>query len=180
MSCLPPASAAPSPPTAGLRQNSIDPGSKWIIQKFGGTSVGKYAVKIAEEIVSNYIDRNKIAIVCSARSGSTKSLGTTNLLLRAASEALQRQSKTPDTPGTVTPTSRGLFGHPDPPLGSQSPNSSVDQICKEHIIAAKCSVQNPDILQELVTEIERDCDWLRSFLFAAQASHQIGLGPTHR
>lgn len=34
--------------------------------------------------------------------------------------------------------------------------------------AAKASVRDPDILQELEAEIERDCDWLRSFLFAAQ------------
>ena len=40
--------------------------------------------------------------MCSARSGSTKDLGTTNLLLRASSEALQRSQ----SPGTSR-TSRG-------------------------------------------------------------------------
>lgn len=57
----------------------------------------------------NYIDEHKIAIVCSARSGSTKDLGTTNLLLRAASEALRSRPATTST-GSLTPVTRGLFG----------------------------------------------------------------------
>jgi aspartate kinase len=43
--------------------------------------------------------------------------------------------------------------------------------------AAKASVKNPEILQELEAEIDQDCDWLRSFLFAAQV-HSVHL--THR
>ena len=47
-------SARSSPPPGtppNLHQNSLDPESKWIVQKFGGTSVGKFVAKIAEEIV---------------------------------------------------------------------------------------------------------------------------------
>ncbi|KAF7971348.1 hypothetical protein HWV62_21366 [Athelia sp. TMB] len=91
-----------------LHQNTIDPSARWLVQKFGGTSVGKFAVKIAEDIVSSYIDQHKVAIVCSARSGSTKALGTTNLLLQAASEALRRPEKKSVTSGIVTPVN-GLF-----------------------------------------------------------------------
>ncbi|KAF9444102.1 aspartate kinase [Macrolepiota fuliginosa MF-IS2] len=130
-----PTSESPSPPSSSdegpatppnLHQNSIDPAAKWLVQKYGGTSVGKFAVRIAEDIVANYIDQHKIAIVCSARSGSTKALGTTNLLLKASAEALRRPTnpngnKPADTPGTgtVTPISRGLFGVYSE--GSQSP-----------------------------------------------------------
>jgi hypothetical protein len=35
-----------------MHQNSIDPSAKWLVQKFGGTSIGKFAVRIAEDIVS--------------------------------------------------------------------------------------------------------------------------------
>lgn len=35
-----------------LHQNTIDPDAKWLVQKFGGTSVGKFATKIAEDIVA--------------------------------------------------------------------------------------------------------------------------------
>ena len=48
-------------------------------------------------------------IVCSARSGSTKALGTTNLLLRAASEAL-KPFRQPGTPGFQTPAWGSAWG----------------------------------------------------------------------
>jgi len=56
---LPPSSrsssSAPSlsPPSTppNLHQNSVDPAAQWLVQKYGGTSVGKFAAKIAEEIV---------------------------------------------------------------------------------------------------------------------------------
>jgi aspartate kinase len=70
----------------------------WIVQKYGGTSVGKLLETIVGEIVpyatslyrarispeiyyfSSYIPQGRLAIVCSARSGSTKSTGTTALV----------------------------------------------------------------------------------------------------
>ncbi|PWZ00879.1 putative HOM3-L-aspartate 4-P-transferase [Testicularia cyperi] len=76
------------PPTTHLRGPPDDPNTEWIIQKYGGTSVGKFLDTIAQEIVPSYLANNKVAIVCSARSGQTKALGTTNLLLQAAGEAL--------------------------------------------------------------------------------------------
>ncbi|KAK0495386.1 Aspartate/glutamate/uridylate kinase [Armillaria luteobubalina] len=211
-SSSPSSSPASSPPTTppNLHQNTIDPSAPWLVQKFGGTSVGKFAVKIAEDIISNYIDSNKVAVVCSARSGSTKALGTTNLLLRAASEVLVRRKtagiggvSTPGT-GTVTPT---LFGRikdtsQSPPMspvrsrsssdhqrqtfnclaplsvpqaGQELPvyNVTVDLIRQEHINAARESVRDLDIRKELEAEIESDCDWLRSFLFASQVIDEI-------
>lgn len=43
-------SLGPQTSTA-LHQNSADPAARWLVQKYGGTSVGKFAAKIAEEIV---------------------------------------------------------------------------------------------------------------------------------
>jgi aspartate kinase len=40
-------STPPSTPP-NLHQNSIDPSAKWLVQKYGGTSVGKFADKIAD------------------------------------------------------------------------------------------------------------------------------------
>lgn len=42
-------SPARTPPH--LHQNPTDPDAKWLIQKYGGTSVGKFAAKIAEDII---------------------------------------------------------------------------------------------------------------------------------
>lgn len=39
-------------PLLVLRQNNTDPEAKWTVQKYGGTSVGKFAVNIARDIVS--------------------------------------------------------------------------------------------------------------------------------
>ncbi|KAF8067803.1 Aspartate/glutamate/uridylate kinase [Lyophyllum atratum] len=204
----PSSSKSSSPPRTppNLHQNTIDPSARWLVQKFGGTSVGKFAVKIAEDIISNYIDQHKVAIVCSARSGSTKALGTTNLLLRCASQALQRPRKASTPSGTTTPVTRGLFGagfdgsHSPPlspqrgrltppssftaltPLATPLPgqtvpefNATVDIIRNEHTKAARASVRDPEILEELLQEIENDCDWLRNFLFAAQIIDEISL-----
>ncbi|KAH8101893.1 aspartate kinase [Cristinia sonorae] len=203
--------SSPSPPSPGssssssldfihtppnLHQNTIDPAAKWLVQKYGGTSVGKFATKIAEDIIPNYLDQHKVAIVCSARSGSTKALGTTNLLLQAASEALRasRLSKSSsDTSGFATPNGASLFSPSGSPKtrspGSGAPfgalamtpatpdtpsfDATVDLIRSEHLTAARGAISNPDILKELQVEIERDCDSLRSFLFAAQIIDEI-------
>jgi aspartate kinase len=158
----------------------------------------------------NYIDQHKVAIVCSARSTSTKELGTTSLLFRAASEALpKRRAKNGAVSGTMTPITRGILQRgqgsppgsplhrtpsvhrsPSPaicvPLAPMTPIQSdhtipefyatVDLIQREHMNAARASVRDPDILRELEADIEQDCEWLRSFLFAAQASMPPDLG----
>ena len=82
-----------SPTSPNLHQNATDPDARWLVQKFGGMSVGKFAVKIARDVVllchnpsptplgGSYIDNHKVTVVCSARSGPKKALGTTNLLM---------------------------------------------------------------------------------------------------
>ncbi|KAM5532163.1 hypothetical protein V8D89_014188 [Ganoderma adspersum] len=186
----------PTPPN--MHQNTIDPAAKWLVQKYGGTSVGKFATKIAEDIIPEYLDQHKVVIVCSARSGSTKALGTTNLLLRAASEALQRSNSVSATPGTMSPS--GVFSRltqyqsPFTSPGKASPksesialalgmtsiteqppsfNTTVDVIRSEHINAARASVRKPEILKDLEVEIERDCESIKSFLFATQVIDEI-------
>ncbi|KAI1797984.1 aspartate kinase [Ganoderma leucocontextum] len=181
-----------------MHQNTIDPAARWLVQKYGGTSVGKFATKIAEDIIPGYLDQHKVAIVCSARSGSTKALGTTNLLLRAASEALQRSNSVSETPGTMSPS--GVFSRltqyqsPFTSPGKASPksesialalgmtsiteqppsfNTTVDVIRSEHVNAARASVRNPEILKDLEVEIERDCESIKSFLFATQVIDEI-------
>jgi len=153
----------------------------------------------------NYIDEHKVAIVCSARSGSTKALGTTNLLLRAASEALRGSKPAATSTGSLTPVTRGLFGvggcatngnrgdqSHSPPQSRSSRSASptaglvngftalagqesvpdfyltVDLVKQQHLDAARETVSDPSILQELEGEIERDCEWLRNFLLASK------------
>lgn len=86
-----------------------------------------------------YLGSHKVVVCCSARSGSTKSTGTTNLLLRAASEALL-STTTPSSPfftecsfggsGINTPFSGSLRLHYDcdtsgPHASNRKPSPTV-------------------------------------------------------
>ena len=52
-------------------------------------------------------------------------------------------------------------------------NTTVDLIRSEHLTAARSSVRDSGLLKDLEAEIDRDCDGLRSFLFAAQVSESF-------
>ncbi|KAJ7643823.1 Aspartate/glutamate/uridylate kinase [Roridomyces roridus] len=156
-----PPQTSSQPYNLNLRQNTLDPSARWLVQKFGGTSVGKYPVDIAS-IVARYMDADtKVAIVCSARSGSTKALGTTSLLLRAASEVQRRTRRADEAPWDEGSDSTEYVFH-----------TTVDLILEEHLTAARASVKDADILHELGVEISRDCAWLRSFLRTLQIAGQ--------
>lgn len=55
----------------------------WIVQKFGGTSIGKFMSKITGNIIPFYTCRSRVAVVCSVISGQDKETGTTSLLCKA-------------------------------------------------------------------------------------------------
>ena len=63
-----------------LLQN--DSSKPWVVQKFGGTSVGKEPTVIAEGIVTQWLKNDRVAVVCSARSSFCKNDGTTNRFVR--------------------------------------------------------------------------------------------------
>lgn len=54
----------------------------WIVQKYGGTSIGKLLDAITSSIVPEHLKSYNVAVVCSARSKSSKAKGTTSLLLQ--------------------------------------------------------------------------------------------------
>ena len=49
---------------------------EWVVQKYGGTSIGKFPDEIIN-IICNELGRNRLAVVCSARSSGIKADGTT-------------------------------------------------------------------------------------------------------
>lgn len=67
--------------------------SNWVVQKFGGTSVGKFSTEIVDDIIRYYSQEpsldNNVAVVCSARSSYTKAEGTTTRLLNCCELASQ-------------------------------------------------------------------------------------------
>ncbi|CAG8736171.1 2108_t:CDS:2, partial [Dentiscutata erythropus] len=119
----------------------------WIVQKFGGTSIGKFLDSIAGTIIKSHLEKSQVAIVCSARSGDTKSKGTTNKLLKAAEEALIP--------------------------GSKEYYRIVDEIGQEHINASRKLISDPEILNELEKQLLQDCAKLKCFLEAAQIIEEV-------
>ncbi|KAG0313810.1 Aspartokinase [Dissophora globulifera] len=119
----------------------------WLVQKFGGTSIGKFIETITGTIVQSYLPTNRVVVVCSARSSESKTLGTTNRLLRAAASAMEQ--------------------------GSIEFIQTVQDIRLDHINTAQSHISNPDILTRVVDEINQDCNRLQAFLQAVQTIEEI-------
>jgi aspartate kinase len=111
------------------------------VLKFGGTSVGKFPEDIVNVVRSSALE-NGVAIVCSARSSSTKAAGTTNRLLRAATDAQNHNS--------------------------QEFKQLIDDVRLDHIETAELYIKSPDICARLKNEIEAECSLVVRILEATQ------------
>ena len=117
----------------------------WIIQKFGGTSVGKFPENIVDNIVKVYSETNRVAIVCSARSSQTKSEGTTSRLLKSAELAEDNQDYT----------------------------SLLQVIEDDHVQNAQDRIQNEEIKQELINDTKKEIEHVRELLHACMIIGEI-------
>ncbi|KAF4549371.1 Amino acid kinase-like protein [Elsinoe fawcettii] len=124
------------------QEKELPGNANWVVQKYGGTSLGKFPINIAEDIVVPGLKEHRIAVVCSARSTYTKSEGTTNRLLRAAREAEK-------------PTSRKYI-------------EIVNVIREDHLNAGKDTIKDADILERYASGVEEECDGLVKILESAQ------------
>jgi aspartate kinase len=118
----------------------------WVVLKFGGTSVGKFAENIAS-IVEAGLQTNRAAIVCSARSNNTKLEGTTNRLLRSARAAEKPSHRTYD--------------------------DIVEAIRADHVAAAAATLRNPDILADFTAHVNAECESLTRILESAQHLEEV-------
>ncbi|KAG0049743.1 Aspartokinase [Gryganskiella cystojenkinii] len=133
--------------TTHPQKESQPPKKPWLVQKFGGTSIGKFIETITGTIVQSYLPTNRVVVVCSARSSETKSLGTTNRLLKAAASALE--------PGSIEFI------------------ETVHDIRQDHLDAAAQYISDTDILKRVHQELNQDCDRLLAFLKAVQTIEEI-------
>jgi aspartate kinase len=123
----------------------------WIVQKYGGTSIGNLLPEITGFIVPPYLQTHQIAVVCSARSGTTKSSGTTSLLLETIRLAT-----------TSEPCHEDII-------------AIIEKIRGEHLLAAE-SALGPDAREHLRAvrlEIMKDCTKLRKLLEATAMLTEI-------
>ncbi|KAF2158309.1 hypothetical protein M409DRAFT_38350 [Zasmidium cellare ATCC 36951] len=114
----------------------------WIVQKFGGTSLGKFATTIAEDIVLAGLEEHRVAVVCSARSTKTKSEGTTNRLLRAAVDVLVADSR--------------------------SCAEYVEAIRLDHVTIGQETIKNDSALERYIAHVDRECNRLLRMLESAR------------
>ncbi|KAK6201007.1 Aspartate/glutamate/uridylate kinase [Scheffersomyces amazonensis] len=118
----------------------------WIVQKFGGTSVGKFPNKIVDDIIKAFSANNRVAVVCSARSSQTKNEGTTSRLLRAADLASENKDF----------------------------DALLDIIEEDHVNNAKTFVTNDIKVQEqLIQDSKNELDHARELLKACQIIGEI-------
>ncbi|KAF7717857.1 Aspartate kinase [Penicillium ucsense] len=121
--------------------------SNWVVQKFGGTSVGKFAGNIIDQVILPSLADNRVAVVCSARSSSTKAEGTTNRLLRAA-----RDAETSD---------------------SQQYFSFVEAVRSEHVQVVQTEILCRDLQEQVIADINTECAKVLKVLEAAQTLGEI-------
>lgn len=141
---------SPSPTLSAVSYNSVLDlkelnSNKWVVQKFGGTSVGKFPENISDDIVKEFSKSTRVAVVCSARSSSTKSEGTTSRLLRAADIA----------------TENGDF------------SGLLDVIEKDHVENAQAKISNSEIKADLVTKTRAEIERGRELLHASRVIGEI-------
>ena len=133
-----------------------DLGNTWVVQKYGGTSLGKLLDKITREIIPCSLEHDRVAVVCSARSGASKSTGTTKLLLEAISHA--------------TDPSSGSGARLDNVI-SMIQDQHLQAVISAHGDGSRISGGKP--AEELELSIVGECERLRTFLHAAQTIGEL-------
>ncbi|UKZ83603.1 hypothetical protein TrVFT333_011412 [Trichoderma virens FT-333] len=132
--------------------NSSDLG--WVVQKFGGTSVGKFPDKIARDIVRASLSRNRVVVVCSARSTGKKAEGTTSRLL-----SVYTKLKSIATPISSEEKQQELI---------EQAAGLINDVCNDHVTATETFVKGPELRDALVAKIKAECQELIEYIMATR------------
>ncbi|KAG6038328.1 hypothetical protein E4U41_004321 [Claviceps citrina] len=134
--------------------NASDKG--WVVQKFGGTSVGKFPDKIARDIVKSSLLKHRVVVVCSARSTGKKAEGTTSRLLAVfhilKDVGLAYATSSQEDQMALIDKAKGL----------------ITDICNDHVFAAQSFVQDVCLRESLARKIEAECQELMEYIVAAK------------
>ncbi|KAL7949174.1 Aspartate/glutamate/uridylate kinase [Trichoderma barbatum] len=132
--------------------NSSDLG--WVVQKFGGTSVGKFPDKIARDIVRASLSHNRVVVVCSARSTGKKAEGTTSRLL-----AVYTKLKSIATPISSEEKQQELI---------EQAAGLIKDVCHDHVAATETFVKDPELRETLVSKLKAECQELIEYIMATR------------
>ena len=141
-----------------------DPSLPWVVQQFGGPSVGKVPGAIAEDIVRANLASQRVAVVCSARSTDTKVAGTTN----RCGPFLPDRPSPPLTSGRLLRAAREA----EQPLSTRV-DECVREIREDHLAAAAAHVRSAAVRAELEAAVVRECAELVTFLGAVQKVGEV-------
>ncbi|OZJ05372.1 hypothetical protein BZG36_01992 [Bifiguratus adelaidae] len=137
----------------------------WVVQKYGGTSVGKFLDVITGDIVSSWLQNYRVVVVCSARSGETKAKGTTNRqvvskILRARQAYVSLHRLLAAAESALTP-------------GCVKYKTLIEIILQDHLDVAKKEIRDREILTQLEQELTFECDKISRFLDAAKIIDEV-------
>ncbi|RFU79715.1 f-box [Trichoderma arundinaceum] len=132
--------------------NSSDLG--WVVQKFGGTSVGKFPDKIARDIVRASLSRNRVVVVCSARSTGKKAEGTTSRLL-----AVYTKLKSIATPISSEEKQKELI---------DQAAALIRDVCNDHVAASETFVKDSGLKEALIAKLKSECQELIEYIMATR------------
>ncbi|KAG0674168.1 Aspartokinase [Kluyveromyces marxianus] len=122
--------------------------TNWIVQKFGGTSIGKFSEQIVNEIIKVYSQEydNNVAVVCSARSSYTKAEGTTSRLLLACELASNNNYEYKNV---------------------------LDLVEKDHLANAKEHIKDITIQETLIEDSQKEINVVKRYLDASQVLGEV-------
>ncbi|KAJ2980116.1 hypothetical protein NQ176_g2836 [Zarea fungicola] len=111
-------------------------------------------MQIAHDIVKASLSRNRVVVVCSARSTGKKAEGTTSRLLGVYSML--------KAVGASTNDEEEQLGHID------KAKAFITDICRDHISAAQTYVGDAVLLHKLIARIEVECQELIEYIIATK------------
>jgi aspartate kinase len=128
----------------------------WLVQKYGGTSIAKLLDVIVGSTIPESMQMYNVAVVCSARSSTTKSKGTTSMLVQAIHHA---------TSSEVSPSQIIQL---------------IDEIQEEHFSATRRIFSKKSlfgdkvaVMEDLQASIIYDCEHLKNLLTATWTVGEI-------
>ncbi|KAK4179056.1 putative aspartokinase [Triangularia setosa] len=134
-----------------LKNNSSN---GWVVQKFGGTSVGKFPDRIAEDIIRTHVENNRLVVVCSARSTGKKVTGTTSRLLEVYKKlrAIVASAGDEESQDVLLEEAKRI----------------VQDILDDHVDAAETFIKDAELSAAVKKYTEKDCHLLNEYLLAAK------------
>lgn len=135
--------------------------SNWIVQKFGGTSIGKFHNNIVTDIVKNYSQdkQKKVMVVCSARSSYNKEEGTTSRILKIC-DLIQQSNLSLDSA-----KNSGIM-------------ELVDLIKDDHINNAKLNIKDLALQKELIELTVAEFEKIQSYINASIILGEVSIRTT--